>query len=262
MDYTWHYDSPLGGITMASDGKALTGLWFDGQKHFAETLLPERQECLLPVFEETCRWLDLYFSGAVPDFTPALTLRCSPFRKRVCEIMLTIPYGQTMTYGEIAATIAEERGLPSMSAQAVGGAVGHNPIPLIIPCHRVLGSGSSLSGSGSSLRDHGSPLHGSGGSLRDHGSPLAGSDGSLSDHGSPIHGSDGPLRGHGSPLAGSGGSLSDYSSPLAGSGGSLSGYDSPLAGSGGFLSGYRGALIGYAGGLDRKARLLLLESGR
>ena len=220
MDYTWHYDSPLGGITMASDGKALTGLWFDGQKFFAETLLPERQECLLPVFEETCRWLDLYFSGVVPDFTPALNLRCSPFRKRVCEIMLTIPYGKTMTYGEIAATIAEERGLPSMSAQAVGGAVGHNPISLIIPCHRVLGSGRSHPGSKGSLRDHGSALHGSGGSL----------------------------SGYGSPLAGSGGSLSDY--------------DSPLTSSGGSLSGYRGALIGYAGGLDRKARLLLLESGR
>ncbi len=207
MDYTGHYDSPLGGITMASDGKALTGLWFDGQKFFAETLLPERQERLLPVFEETCRWLDLYFSGVVPDFTPALSLRCSPFRKRVCEIMLTIPYGQTMTYGEIAARIAEERGLPSMSAQAVGRAVGHNPISLIIPCHRVLGSGRSHPGSGSSLRDHGRALHGSGGSL----------------------------SGYGSPLAGSGGSLSDYGSALAGSGGSLSGYRGPLIGYAGGL---------------------------
>ncbi len=248
MDYTWHYDSPLGGITMASDGKALTGLWFDGQKFFAETLLPEHQERLLPVFGDACRWLDLYFSGVVPDFTPAMSLRCSPFRKRVCEIMLTIPYGQTMTYGEIAARIAEERGLPSMSAQAVGGAVGHNPISLIIPCHRVLGSGRSHPGSGGSLRDHGRALAGSGGSPRGYGSPLAGSGGSL--------------RGHGRALHGSGGSLSGYDSPLAGSGGSLSDYGSPLAGSGGSLSGYRGALIGYAGGLDRKARLLLLESGR
>ena len=248
MDYTWHYDSPLGGITMASDGKALTGLWFDGQKFFAETLLPERQECLLPVFEETCRWLDLYFSGAVPDFTPALTLRCSPFRKRVCEIMLTIPYGKTMTYGEIAARIAEERGLPSMSAQAVGGAVGHNPISLIIPCHRVLGSGRSHPGSGSSLRDHGRALHGSGGSLSGYGSPLAGSDG--------------PLRGHGRSLSGSGGSLRDHGRAHPGSDGPLRGHGSPLAGSGGSLSGYRGPLLGYSGGLDRKARLLLLESGR
>ncbi len=207
MDYTWHYNSPLGGITMASDGKALTGLWFDGQKFFADTLLPEHQERLLPVFGDACRWLDLYLSGVVPDFTPALSLRCSPFRKRVCEIMLTIPYGQTMTYGEIAARIAEERGLPSMSAQAVGGAVGHNPISLIIPCHRVLGSGRSHPGSGGSLRDHGSALHGSGGSLRGHGSPLAGSDGSLS--------------GYGSPLAGSGGSLSGYRGPLIGYAGGL-----------------------------------------
>ncbi|MBR0028940.1 MAG: methylated-DNA--[Bacteroidales bacterium] len=248
MDYTWHYDSPLGGITMASDGKALTGLWFDGQKFFAETLLPEHQECLLPVFEETCRWLDLYFSGVVPDFTPALSLRCSPFRKRVCEIMLTIPYGQTMTYGEIAATIAEERGLPSMSAQAVGGAVGHNPISLIIPCHRVLGSGRSLSGSGSALRGHGRALHGSDGSLSGYGSPLAGSGGSLSCYGRLP--------------SGTGGSLRDHGRALHGSDGSLSGYRGPLTGSGGSLSGYRGALIGYAGGLDRKARLLRLESGR
>lgn len=234
MDYTLHYNSPLGGITMASDGEALTGLWFDGQKFFAETLLPERQECLLPVFEETCRWLDLYFSGVVPDFTPALSLRCSPFRKRVCEIMLTIPYGQTMTYGEIAATIAEERGLPSMSAQAVGGAVGHNPISLIIPCHRVLGSGRSHPGSGESL----------------------------SDYGRALHGSDGSLSGYGSPLAGSGGSLSGYGRSLSGSDSALSCYGRLPSGTGGFLSGYHGALIGYAGGLDRKARLLLLESGR
>ena len=207
MDYTWHYDSPLGSITMASDGKALTGLWFDGQKHFADTLLPEHQERLLPVFGDACRWLDLYFSGVVPDFTPALTLRCSPFRKRVCEIMLTIPYGQTMTYGEIAARIAEERGLPSMSAQAVGGAVGHNPISLIIPCHRVLGSGRSHPGSGSSLRGHGRVL--------------AGSRGSLSDYDIPLAGSEGPLRGHGSPLAGSGGSLSGYRGALIGYAGGL-----------------------------------------
>ena len=248
MDYTWHYNSPLGGITMASDGKALTGLWFDGQKFFADTLLPEHQERLLPVFGDACRWLDLYFSGVVPDFTPALSLRCSPFRKRVCEIMLTIPYGQTMTYGEIAARIAEERGLPSMSAQAVGGAVGHNPISLIIPCHRVLGSGRSHPGSGGSLRGHGRSHPGSGSSL--------------SGYGSPLHGSDGPLRGHGSPLAGSRGSLSDYDSPFAGSRGSISGYRGPFTDSGGSLSDYRGALIGYAGGLDRNARLLLLESGR
>ena len=101
---------------------------------------------MLPVFEDACRWLDIYFSGKAPDFTPKLNMRTSPFRKRVWEIMLTIPFGQTMTYGEIAARIAKEKGLNRMSAQAVGGAVGHNSISLIIPCHRVVGTSGSLTG--------------------------------------------------------------------------------------------------------------------
>ena len=146
MDYTWHYDSPLGGMTLASDGEALVGLWFDGQKYFADALDAEHQEEMLPVFDDTCRWLDIYFSGKNPDFTPKLNMRTSAFRKRVWEIMLTIPFGQTMTYGEIAAQIAKEKGLKKMSAQAVGGAVGHNSISLIIPCHRVVGTNGSLTG--------------------------------------------------------------------------------------------------------------------
>ena len=146
MDYTWHYDSPLGGMTLASDGEALVGLWFDGQRYFAEALDAEHQEEMLPVFDDTCRWLDIYFSGKNPDFTPKLNMRTSAFRKRVWEIMLTIPFGQTMTYGEIAAQIAKEKGLKKMSAQAVGGAVGHNSISLIIPCHRVVGTNGSLTG--------------------------------------------------------------------------------------------------------------------
>lgn len=100
----------------------------------------------LPIFDETCRWLDIYFSGKEPDFTPPLSMRTTPFRKAVWEIMLTIPYGQTMTYGEIAGIIAEQRGIDRMSAQAVGGAVGHNSISLIIPCHRVIGTDGSLTG--------------------------------------------------------------------------------------------------------------------
>ena len=144
MDYTWHYDSPLGGITLASDGEALIGLWFDGQKHFASTLGPEHGQKRLPVFEESCRWLDIYFSGAAPDFTPALHLRTTPFRKAVWEILLTIPFGQTVSYGEIAARMAQHNGRGRMSARAVGGAVGHNAISLIIPCHRVIGSDRSL----------------------------------------------------------------------------------------------------------------------
>lgn len=146
MEYTHHYDSPLGGITLASDGDALIGLWFDEQKHFAYTLGKESEEKLLPVFEETNRWLDIYFSGNAPDFTPPLRMKTTEFRKAVWEIMLTIPFGKTMTYGEIAEKIAKQKGLTRMSAQAVGGAVGHNSISLIIPCHRVVGTNGSLTG--------------------------------------------------------------------------------------------------------------------
>ena len=146
MEYIHHFESPLGGITAASDGEALTGLWFDGQKYFANGLDPDHEEKLLPVFEQTGRWLDIYFSGGEPDFTPPLSMKTTPFRRAVWEILLTIPYGHTMTYGEIAAKIAEQKGLPGMSAQAVGGAVGHNSISLIIPCHRVVGANGSLTG--------------------------------------------------------------------------------------------------------------------
>lgn len=146
MDYIYHYNSPLGGITLASDGEMLTGLWFDGQKYFGDTLDEKREEKKLPVFEQTAEWLDIYFAGKKPDFTPPLSMKTTPFRKAVWEIMLSIPYGQTMTYGQIAERIAAQRGLPHMSAQAVGGAVGHNSISLIIPCHRVVGTDGSLTG--------------------------------------------------------------------------------------------------------------------
>ena len=147
MDYTARYHSPLGGITMASDGEALTGLWFDGQKHFAATLDQEHQTHEdHPVFGQTRRWLDIYFSGKAPDFTPPLAMRTTPFRCRVWELLLTIPYGRTTTYGDIARTIARERGTYTMSAQAVGGAVSHNPISLIIPCHRAIGADGALTG--------------------------------------------------------------------------------------------------------------------
>ncbi len=146
MDYTHHYDSPLGGITEASDGEHLIGLWFDGQKYFADLPDSEYEEKELPVFDQTDRWLDMYFSGKEPDFTPPLGMKTSEFRKAVWEILLTIPYGKTMTYGEIAEKIANERGIEKMSPQAVGGAVGHNSISLIIPCHRVVGTNGSLTG--------------------------------------------------------------------------------------------------------------------
>ena len=146
MEYIHHYDSPLGGITIASDGKAITGLWFDGQKYFADTLDKDFEEKELPVFEQTDQWLNIYFSGNAPGFTPSLKMKTTPFRKAVWEIMLTIPFGQTMTYGMIADRIAKQKGLSRMSAQAVGGAVGHNAISLIIPCHRVVGANGSLTG--------------------------------------------------------------------------------------------------------------------
>lgn len=117
---------------MASDGNALTGIWFDGQKYFAEGLYTNLKELDLPVFEQTDQWLNIYFSGKAPSFTPLLKMKTTPFRKAVWKIMLTIPFGQTMTYGEIAERIAREKGLTRMSAQAVGGAVGHNAISLII----------------------------------------------------------------------------------------------------------------------------------
>ena len=146
MDYTHHYHSPVGDLTMASDGEVLTGLWFDGQKHFADTLSAEYTEKDLPVFDETDHWLDLYFSGKDPGFIPALNMRTTAFRKAVWEILLTIPYGETMTYGQIAERIAKQRGARRLSARAVGGAVGHNAILLIIPCHRVVGADGSLTG--------------------------------------------------------------------------------------------------------------------
>lgn len=142
-NYTWHYESPLGKMTMTCGRSALTGLWFDGQKHFPDALPPER---CMPVFEETVRWLDLYFSGDIPDFTPAMEMKGSAFRKAVWGILLTIPYGHTVTYGEIAEQIDGKTGFGRMSAQAVGGAVGHNPLSLIVPCHRVVGSDGSLTG--------------------------------------------------------------------------------------------------------------------
>ena len=146
MICTYKYNSPLGGITLAANNEGLTGLWFDGQKYFGDNLPAVCEEKMLPVFEDAKRWLDLYFQGKDPGFTPPLSMETSPFRKRVWEIMLTIPYGKTMTYGEIAQQIAAERGLSQMSAQAVGGAVGHNSISLIIPCHRVVGTNGSLTG--------------------------------------------------------------------------------------------------------------------
>ncbi|MBS6619590.1 MAG: methylated-DNA--[protein]-cysteine S-methyltransferase [Varibaculum cambriense] len=150
--YIHFYDSPLGKLAMRSDGSALIGLGLASQQAAGVAIASSRpQEKSLPIFQETGRWLDTYFRGCAPSFTPKLKLTGSDFQKRVCEIMLTIPYGKTVTYGEIAAQIARERGIPRMSAQAVGGAVGANPILLIVPCHRVIGAGGNLTGYGAGM---------------------------------------------------------------------------------------------------------------
>lgn len=140
------YESPLGGILLAGDDAGLTGLWFEGQKYYAQGLDPEHEEKELPVFKETRKWLDIYFSGMEPDFMPSVHMTGTEFQIMVWEILMRIPYGGTMTYGEIARRIAEKKGLPHMSAQAAGGAVGHNRISIIIPCHRVVGTDGSLTG--------------------------------------------------------------------------------------------------------------------
>lgn len=147
-DYIEHCPSPLGTITLASDGERLTGLWFNDQKYFGSSLSGTENliEKALPVFDQTKQWLHLYFNGLQPDFTPPLNLRGTAFRRSVWQLLAKIPYGQTRTYGEIAALVAKEKGLPRFSAQAVGQAVGHNPISLIVPCHRVVGANGSLTG--------------------------------------------------------------------------------------------------------------------
>ena len=146
MHYTTFYESPLGRMLLAADDTGLTGLWFEGQKYFARCLDRENEEKELPVFAEAKRWLDIYFSGKEPDFTPPLHFIGTDFQKEVWEILCAIPYGQTMTYGAIADQLAKKRGLSRMSAQAVGGAVGHNNLSIIVPCHRVVGSDGSLTG--------------------------------------------------------------------------------------------------------------------
>lgn len=146
MEYTTDYESKLGRILLASNGEALTGLWFYGQKYFADTLDREHAEKKLPVFEEAKRWLDEYFQGKRPTKQLKLAPKGSKFRQNVWEILLEIPYGEVTTYGEIAKKIAVKKGVESMSAQAVGGAVGHNPISIFIPCHRVVGAKGQLTG--------------------------------------------------------------------------------------------------------------------
>ena len=146
MQYTSRYRSPIGEILLAADEIGLTGLWFEGQKYFALHLDKEHEEKEIPIFETVKQWLTVYFSGKEPDSSIPLHFTGTDFQNEVWGILCTIPYGQTMTYGEIAKQIAAKKGLPHMSAQAVGGAVGHNEISIIVPCHRVVGATGSLTG--------------------------------------------------------------------------------------------------------------------
>lgn len=146
MIFTAKYSSPLGEILLASDEIGLTGLWFHGQKYFAENLDPFHEEKENDAIKKAKVWLDEYFKGQRPDLKVPLHLRGTKFQLQVWAILQNIPYGNFMTYKEIAAIIAKEQGIKQMSAQAVGGAVGHNPISIIIPCHRVIGSNKSLTG--------------------------------------------------------------------------------------------------------------------
>ena len=146
MHYINHYHSPLGTILLAADDTGLTGLWFEGQKYFAQGLDKETEEKEFSIFQTARRWLDVYFSGQAPDFQVPLHFQGTTFQKEVWEILLSIPYGETTTYGAIAKQLAAKRGLPHLSAQAVGSAVGHNKISIIVPCHRVIGADGSLTG--------------------------------------------------------------------------------------------------------------------
>lgn len=146
MLYTSIYKSPLGVMTMASDGENITGLWFEGQKFFAATINEECTKAQLPIFAKATSWLDCYFSGEEPTIILPLAPKGNEFRQEVWRILTTIPHGQTITYGEIAKKMAVFLGKEKMSAQAVGGAIGHNPISVIIPCHRVVGTNGSYTG--------------------------------------------------------------------------------------------------------------------
>lgn len=149
IQYTKEIESPLGRILLACDGKNLTGLWFESQKHFAATLLPgdrHRQE-KCGILEEAQDWLHEYFAGGKPDAGKiGLAPIGSDFRQSVWKILREVPYGEVITYGEISRRVAKERGLERMSAQAIGGAVANNPVSIFIPCHRAVGSNGSLTG--------------------------------------------------------------------------------------------------------------------
>lgn len=147
------YQSPLGKIFLASRQEKLVGVWIEGQKYFAESIKEEMAECDTPVLAAGKRWLDSYFAGEKPAVSALpLAPEGSEFRRTVWKRLCEIPYGQVATYGEVARLVASDLGRLRMSAQAVGGAVGHNPISIIIPCHRVVGAGGNLTGYGGGIQ--------------------------------------------------------------------------------------------------------------
>ena len=144
--YTQNYQSPLGEIVIASDGTAITGLWLVGQRHFDIELEGCITDKDLPIFDEVSHWLDIYFTGNNPGEIPAVRMNGTLFQLEVWQILQTIPYGKLITYREIAELIAKKRGIAKMSARAVGNAVGRNPISILVPCHRVVGSDGKMTG--------------------------------------------------------------------------------------------------------------------
>lgn len=146
MQYVSRYRSPLGAILLAADDAGLTGAWFEGQKYFARGLDRADKAGDLPVFSSAREWLDRYFSGRDPGPVPPLHLIGTEFQKEIWTLLQAVPRGLTTTYGALAEQLARRMGLAHMSAQAVGGAVGRNPISILVPCHRVVGSGGSLTG--------------------------------------------------------------------------------------------------------------------
>ncbi|MCR4963456.1 MAG: methylated-DNA--[protein]-cysteine S-methyltransferase [Firmicutes bacterium] len=150
MQYSSDYQSPLGKIWLFAGEDALTGLCFaesPGRQKIPENAIKKD----IPLFSAVKHWLDIYFQQKEPDFMPPLSLCGSPFQLSVWQLLQSIPYGQTVTYGEIAASLASSQGRPRMSAQAVGGAVGRNPISILIPCHRVVGANGNLTGYGGGI---------------------------------------------------------------------------------------------------------------